>query len=87
MITFAFDFSNIGTILLFAIILCFLIAWHELGHLLVAKKCNVYCYEYAIGFGPILYKNTAKLECENILIIYNLDLMTYYSTSKMGCQC
>ena len=60
MITFAFDFSNIGTILLFAIILCFLIAWHELGHLLVAKKCNVYCYEYAIGFGPILYKNTKK---------------------------
>ena len=58
MITFAFDFSNIGTILLFAFIICFLIAWHELGHLFVAKKCNVYCYEYAIGFGPIIYKNT-----------------------------
>ncbi len=57
MITFAFSFSNIGTILLFLVIICFLIAWHELGHLLAAKKCNVYCYEYSIGFGPAFYKN------------------------------
>ena len=58
MIMFAFDFSNILTILLFIIIIAVLIAWHELGHLVTAKKCNVYCYEYAIGFGPIIYKNT-----------------------------
>ena len=58
MIMYAFDFSNILTILLFVVIIAFLIAWHELGHLVTAKKCNVYCYEYAIGFGPILYKNT-----------------------------
>ena len=54
MISLAFDLSNIGTLLLFIVIIAFLIAWHELGHLLVAKKCNVYCYEYAIGFGPVL---------------------------------
>lgn len=58
MIMFAFDFSNILTIILFVFIIAFLIAWHELGHLVTAKKCNVYCYEYAIGFGPIIYKNT-----------------------------
>ena len=58
MILFAFDFSNILTIILFVFIIAFLIAWHELGHLITAKKCNVYCYEYAIGFGPILYINT-----------------------------
>lgn len=57
MIFYAFDLSNIGTIILFVLIICFLIAWHELGHLLTAKKCNVYCYEYSIGFGPVLYKN------------------------------
>lgn len=57
MITLAFKLSNIWTILLFILIICFLIAWHELGHLLTAKKCNVYCYEYSIGFGPILYRN------------------------------
>ena len=60
MITYAFDLSNIGTIILFAIIICFLIAWHELGHLLTAKKSNVYCYEYSIGFGPVLYKNKKR---------------------------
>ncbi|MCI5745929.1 MAG: site-2 protease family protein [Erysipelotrichaceae bacterium] len=57
MIVFAFSLSNIGTIILFALMICFLIAWHELGHLFVAKKCNVYCYEYSIGFGPALYQN------------------------------
>ncbi|MBQ8206014.1 MAG: RIP metalloprotease RseP [Bacilli bacterium] len=60
MITLAFDLSNIGTILLFAIMICVLIAWHELGHLIVAKKCNVYCYEYSIGFGPVIYSNKKK---------------------------
>lgn len=60
MITFAFDLSNIGTIILFIIIIGILIAWHELGHLFAAKKFNVYCYEYSIGFGPTLYKNTKK---------------------------
>lgn len=55
--TFVFGFSNILTIILFLIIICFVIAWHELGHLLVAKKCNVYCYEYSIGFGPEIYRN------------------------------
>ncbi len=57
MITMAFDFSNIGTIILFLLMICFLIAWHELGHLIAAKKCNVYCYEYSIGFGPVFYRN------------------------------
>ena len=56
----AFDLSNIGSLLLFVVIIAFLIAWHELGHLFVAKKCNVYCYEYAIGFGPIIYKNKKR---------------------------
>lgn len=60
MLFYAFGLSNIGTILLFLIIICFLIAWHELGHLLTAKACNVYCYEYAIGFGPVIYRNKKK---------------------------
>lgn len=52
--------SKLLSLLLFFIIICFVIAWHELGHLLVAKKCNVYCYEYSIGFGPILYRNKKR---------------------------
>ncbi len=57
MILFVFGLSKIFTIILFLIIICFLIAWHELGHLIAAKKCNVYCYEYSIGFGPLIYRN------------------------------
>jgi len=57
MIIYAFSLSNIVSIVVFAIMICFLIAWHELGHLFTAKKCNVYCYEYSIGFGPVLYRN------------------------------
>lgn len=53
----AFSFSNVLSILIFILIISFIIAWHELGHLLTAKKFNVYCYEYSIGFGPAIYIN------------------------------
>lgn len=54
---FAFSFSTIIKILLFLLILCATISIHELGHLLFAKKYNVYCYEYSIGFGKAIYTN------------------------------
>ena len=41
-------------ILLFVVFLSSLIMIHELGHLLTAKMFKVYCFEYAIGFGPKL---------------------------------
>lgn len=56
----AFGLSNIGSLILFVLIIALLISWHELGHLLVAKKCNVYCYEYAIGFGPALFTSKKR---------------------------
>ena len=33
---------------------------HELGHLLTAKMFKVYCFEYAIGFGPKLFSLKRK---------------------------
>ena len=53
----AFSWTNILSIFIFIILIAIIIAWHELGHLLTAKKCNVYCYEYSIGFGPVLFRN------------------------------
>lgn len=38
----------------FILILGIVVFIHELGHLLVAKMFNVYCSEFALGFGPIL---------------------------------
>lgn len=43
-------------IIILLLSLSILVCLHELGHLLVAKKFNVYCSEYSIGMGPLLYK-------------------------------
>ena len=44
-------------ILLFIILLSVLIIIHELGHLTAAKVFNVYCLEFSIGMGPLLWKH------------------------------
>lgn len=48
------------TIVYFIVILGVIVFVHELGHLLVAKAFNVYCREFAIGFGPILKRIQGK---------------------------
>ena len=47
-------------ILLFIFCLSTLVMVHELGHLLTAKMFKVYCFEYAIGFGPKLFSFKRK---------------------------
>ncbi|MBO5349576.1 MAG: RIP metalloprotease RseP [Clostridia bacterium] len=42
------------------ILLGFLIFIHELGHFLVAKLCKVKVNEFALGFGPVLFKKKGK---------------------------
>lgn len=41
-------------------LLGFLITIHELGHFTVAKLCNVKVNEFAIGFGPTIWKKQGK---------------------------
>ena len=48
-------------IIILVLSLSVLICLHELGHLLVAKKFNVYCAEYSIGMGPLIYKRKKKI--------------------------
>lgn len=43
------------SIVVFIVGLSLIICLHELGHLLIAKLCNVYCFEYSIGFGPCIF--------------------------------
>ena len=47
-------------VLLFLVFLSILIIIHELGHLAAAKAFNVYCLEYSIGMGPLLFKYKRK---------------------------
>jgi regulator of sigma E protease len=49
-------FTNLPTILIAFLGICFLIAFHELGHLLFAKLFNVYAPSFSIGFGPRLFE-------------------------------
>ena len=43
-----------------AFLLGFLIFIHEGGHFLVAKLCKIKVKEFAIGFGPIIWKKQGK---------------------------
>ena len=47
-------------ILLFIVFLSILIVIHECGHLIAAKIFKVYCLEYSIGMGPLLFKHKRK---------------------------
>ena len=47
-------------VLLFLVFLSVLIIIHELGHLAAAKAFHVYCLEYSIGMGPLLFKIKKK---------------------------
>lgn len=47
-------------IIVFLLCLSFVVCIHELGHLLVAKICGVYCFEYSIGFGPKIFGRRFK---------------------------
>ena len=47
--------SVIINIILFILVLTVIVAFHEFGHFLLAKKTGVYVYEYSIGMGPKLF--------------------------------
>lgn len=47
-------------LLAFVFSLGLIVAIHELGHLLFAKRANILCFEYAIGMGPAIYKKKGK---------------------------
>ena len=44
----------------FILILGLTVFIHELGHFLVAKLCKVKVNEFAIGFGPLIWKKQGK---------------------------
>ena len=48
--------STILNIIYFVLILGVIVLVHELGHLIAAKKFGVYCKEFSIGMGPVLWK-------------------------------
>ncbi|MGM9947897.1 RIP metalloprotease RseP [Floccifex sp.] len=47
-------------LLAFVFMLSFIVVIHELGHFLVARHFGVYCHEFSIGMGPLLYQRKGK---------------------------
>lgn len=52
--------STIITLLCFVLVLGVTVFIHELGHFLFAKKAGIYCYEFSLGMGPVLWKFNRK---------------------------
>lgn len=48
------------TLILFILILGITILVHEFGHFIFAKMAGVHVYEFALGFGPVIFKKIAK---------------------------
>ena len=48
------------TIIKIVVLLGFLILIHEAGHFTIAKFCKVRVNEFAIGFGPTIWKKQGK---------------------------
>ena len=53
-----------GGIFYFLISLGVLVTIHEFGHFITARLCGVKVLRFSVGFGPILWKKTAKNGCE-----------------------
>ena len=49
---------DLVSLVLALLILGFLIAIHELGHMLVAKRAGMRVLRFSVGFGPALWKRT-----------------------------
>lgn len=52
--------STLTTIIIFIVVLGFLILIHEGGHFFAARWARVWVHEFAIGFGPAVWKRKAK---------------------------
>ncbi len=48
------------SIIYFILILSVIVIIHELGHLMTAKYFHVYCQEFSIGMGPVIFKRQGK---------------------------
>ena len=53
-------FSNVFYILIAILVLLLMVTVHEFGHYIAGKLLNFKINEFAIGFGPALYKKTSK---------------------------
>ncbi len=66
-------------------LLGFLIFIHEGGHFLVAKACKIKVKEFAIGFGPTIWKKQGK-ETKYALRLIPLRWICKYAPERKNVQ-
>jgi len=52
--------SGVNSLLAIGVVLGLCLFFHEAGHFLAAKACRMGVYEFALGFGPALYKRKMR---------------------------
>lgn len=48
------------TLIYFILVLGVTVFIHELGHFIFAKRAGIYCYEFSLGMGPVIWKFNRK---------------------------
>ncbi len=70
-------------LLAFIFSLSLIVAVHELGHLVFAKRAKILCFEYSIGMGPLIYKKKGK---ETDFAIRAIPIGGFVSMAGEGLQ-
>ena len=70
-------------LLAFVFSLSLIVAVHELGHLVFAKRAGILCFEYSIGMGPLIYKKKGK---ETDFAIRAIPIGGFVSMAGEGLQ-
>jgi len=73
-------------ILMFILALGVLVGIHELGHLAAAKAFKVYCFNYSIGFGPVLISSKRSKKHETIWTLRAIPLGGFVSMYGEGAE-
>jgi regulator of sigma E protease len=64
------------------ILLGVLIAFHEYGHFIVGRMCNIHIYRFSIGMGPVIFKRYDKHGAEIALSALPLGGYVAFHTEK-----
>lgn len=69
--------QTLETIIAFIIIFGALVFFHELGHLVFAKRAGILCREFAIGFGPKVFTYKKKETVYTIRFFHWADMCVW----------
>lgn len=70
-------------LLAFVFSISLIVAIHEFGHLIFAKRAKILCFEYSIGMGPLIYKKKGK---ETDFAIRAIPIGGFVSMAGEGLQ-